>query len=158
MFNGTMFSQTMALSKRMPRRLIIPKLIAIACISCFVSVANARTPSPDSANLYIISPAHGETVTSPVTVRFGLKGMGVAPAGTAKENTGHHHVLIDTSLKSMDKAIPNDANHKHFGGGQTEGTLTLSPGRHTLQLMLGDMKHVPHDPPVMSQKITIFVK
>jgi len=134
------------------------RIITVLLVSCLVSVANARTPSPDDSNVYIISPAHGQVVTSPVTVRFGLKGMGVAPAGTAKANTGHHHLLIDTSLKSMDKAIPSDSNHKHFGGGQTEATLELSPGRHTLQLMLGDVKHVPHNPPVMSQSITIFVK
>jgi len=140
------------------KKISIGKLIGIISMSCLVSTAVARTPSPDDANLYIISPAHGETVTGPVTVRFGLKGMGVAPAGLEKKNTGHHHLLIDTVVKTMDKAIPKDATHKHFGGGQTQGTIILSPGRHTLQLMLGDKSHVPHNPPVMSQKITIFVK
>ncbi len=147
MSNGIMLSRT-----------AIRKIMVLVFIGCFVSVANARTPSPDGADVYIISPSDGATVTSPVTVRFGLKGMGVAPAGTAKANTGHHHVLIDTNLKSMDNPIPKDDKHKHFGGGQTEGTLTLSPGKHTLQLMLGDLKHVPHNPPIMSKKITITVK
>jgi len=137
---------------------MLNKILIMMLLGCFVAVANARTPSADDAGVYIISPAHGEMVSNPVTIRFGLKGMGVAPAGTAKAKTGHHHLLIDTSLKSMDKAIPKDGMHKHFGGGQTQTTMKLSPGRHTLQLMLGDMKHVPHSPPVMSQKITIFVK
>ncbi|MGD2140907.1 MAG: DUF4399 domain-containing protein [Burkholderiales bacterium] len=117
-----------------------------------------RTPAPNDAELYIISPQDGDTVTSPVTVQFGLKGMGVAPAGVDKPNTGHHHLLIDTDVPPLDVPVPNDANHKHFGGGQTEVTLELPPGRHTLQLILGDKMHIPHDPPVISRKITITVK
>jgi hypothetical protein len=121
--------------------------------------AHARTPSPEGAEAYIISPGNGDTVTSPVTVKFGLKGMGVAPAGVEKSNTGHHHLLIDLkSPPDPDKPLPADANHKHFGGGQTEVTIELSPGKHTLQLIMGDNLHIPHDPPVMSEKITITVK
>jgi len=122
-------------------------------------VALARTPSPEGAYLYIISPANGDVVSNPVTIRFGLKNMGVAPAGTEKANTGHHHLLIDvSSLPDLDMPLPADAQHVHFGGGQTETTVELSPGQHTLQLILGDMSHIPHDPPVLSEKITITVE
>ncbi|SDD68099.1 DUF4399 domain-containing protein [Kordiimonas lacus] len=110
------------------------------------------------AEVYIISPIDGAEVSSPVTVVFGLKGMGVAPAGTDKANTGHHHLLIDTVLPPLDENIPADENHVHFGGGQTEVTLDLKPGTHTLQLLLGDMNHIPHDPAVYSKKITVTVK
>ncbi|MBI1374900.1 MAG: DUF4399 domain-containing protein [Phycisphaera sp.] len=117
-----------------------------------------RTPSPAGAESYIISPLDGETVGQTFTVRFGLRGMGVAPAGVTVTNTGHHHLLIDTDPPAVNQPIPNDATHKHFGGGQTETVLTLPPGEHTLQLILGDYVHVPHDPPVISKKITITVK
>jgi len=117
------------------------------------------TPAPSGAAVYIISPANGATVGQEVTVRFGLKGMGVAPAGVAKEHTGHHHLLVDVKeLPAAGQPIPNDANHIHFGGGQTETTLKLKPGTHTLQLELGDQNHVPFDPAVVSKKITIHVK
>ena len=119
----------------------------------------ARTPAPDTAQAYIISPADGETVSSPVNVKFGLQGMGVAPAGIGKDKTGHHHLLIDIEKPpALDKPIPSDKHHKHFGGGQTEAWIELSPGKHTLQLLLGDQNHVPHQPAVMSKPITITVK
>ncbi len=116
--------------------------------------------SSDSASpeLYFISPSEGETVSSPVLVRFGLKNMGVAPAGVDKANTGHHHLLIDTGLPSMSQPIPSDENHRHFGGGQTEASIELAPGVHTLQLLLGDFSHIPHAKPVLSEKITITVE
>jgi len=117
-----------------------------------------RTPSPKGAEVYFIAPADGATVSSPVTVKFGLKGMGVAPAGIAFENTGHHHLIIDADLPPLDAPIPADANHVHFGKGQTEATVELKPGKHTLQLLLGDQTHTPHDPAVASKKITITVK
>ncbi len=117
------------------------------------------TPAPSGAEVYIISPANGATVGQEVTVRFGLKGMGVAPAGVAKEHTGHHHLLVDVKeLPVAGQPIPNDANHLHFGGGQTQTTLKLTPGTHTLQLELGDQNHVPFEPAVVSKKITIHVK
>jgi len=97
-------------------------------------------------------------VTNPVTVRFGLSGMGVAPAGVEKAKTGHHHLLIDAAIPDVNAPIPKDDNYRHFGGGQTEATIRLSPGQHTLQLLLGDHNHIPHNPPVMSRKITITVK
>ena len=118
----------------------------------------AATKAPESAGVYFISPANGDTVSSPFKVQFGLTGMGVAPAGTDKENTGHHHLIIDAKLDDTMNPIPNDANHKHFGGGQTETMLDLPAGEHTLQLVLGDKSHVPHDKPVMSEVIKITVK
>lgn len=113
----------------------------------------------DHPAVYIISPANGEAVSSPVTVKFGLRGMGVAPAGVAKANTGHHHLLIDVAeLPDLSKPVPADANHRHFGGGQTETTIELAPGQHTLQLLMGDQYHIPHKPPVFSEKITVTVE
>jgi hypothetical protein len=123
------------------------------------AAALPRTASPPGAEAYIISPKDHATVHGPVTVQFGLKGMGVAPAGVKFDNTGHHHLLIDTDAPA-DAAAPLPATDTivHFGKGQTETTLTtLTPGKHTLQLLLGDQNHVPHNPPVMSKKITITV-
>jgi hypothetical protein len=117
-----------------------------------------RSSSPPGAELYFISPQDGATLASPVTVRFGLKGMGVAPAGLAMENTGHHHLLIDAELPPLDRPVPADAQHVHFGKGQTEAVVTLAPGAHRLQLLLGDHLHLPHDPPVVSKVITITVR
>jgi Domain of unknown function (DUF4399) len=119
----------------------------------------AKTKSPEGAKVYIISPKNGATVTSPFLVQFGLKGMGVAPAGVTAPNTGHHHLLIDVDqMPDMNAPLPATDHIKHFGGGQTETELTLPPGRHTLQLVLGDATHTPHDKPVVSEKITITVK
>lgn len=133
--------------------------VIISAVTAFgTTEALARTPAPSDAEVYIISPQDGDTVTSPVTVRFGLRGMGVAPAGVDKPNTGHHHLLIDAGPPALDAPIPADANHVHFGGGQTETVIELEPGKHTLQLILGDKLHIPHEPPVMSRKITITVK
>ena len=117
-----------------------------------------RSDSPEGASVYFITPMDGATVTSPVTVVFGLKGMGVAPAGLEKANTGHHHLLIDVESIAMDAPIGKDDQHRHFGGGQTEATVELSPGQHTLQLLLADHLHIPHNPPVMSEKISITVE
>ena len=133
---------------------------AITAVAAAPAVAGDRTPAPKDARAYIMTPNHGETVESPFTVRFGLKGMGVAPAGVEQKKTGHHHLLIDTKLTSdkLNAPLPSDDNHMHFGGGQTQTTLDLSPGKHTLQLVLGDWQHIPHDPPVTSEPITITVK
>ena len=126
---------------------------------CAVSgYAQERTPAPENAELYFISPADGATVSNPVTVRFGLRNMGVAPAGIKYDNSGHHHLLVDTALPSLEFPIINDGNHLHFGGGQTETTLELPLGEHTLQLLLGDFAHIPHEPAVMSERITITVE
>ena len=118
----------------------------------------AGTPSPAGAKVFIIEPADGATVSSPVAVKFGIEGMDVAPAGTEKANSGHHHLIINQTLADTKSAIPADANHVHFGKGQTETAVELKPGEHTLQLVLGDHNHVPHNPPVVSPTITITVK
>jgi hypothetical protein len=125
-----------------------------------VSPAAAQTASPAGAKAYIINLKDGAEVTSPFLVQFGLSGMGIAPAGVEKPNTGHHHLLIDTKMtdEQMKAPIPADDTHKHFGGGQTEVMVTLAPGKHTLQLLLADWTHIPHTPPVMSEPITITVK
>jgi len=118
-----------------------------------------RQASPEGAQSYIISPADGETVSSPFVVQFGLRGMGIAPAGVQQENTGHHHLLIDVDeMPATDVPLPTTDNIVHFGGGQTEAELDLPPGEHTLQLVLGDYLHIPHDPPVVSEQVTITVR
>ena len=137
------------------------RLLLISIISAlllFVTLVSASTPSAQGAKAYIISPADGATVSSPVKVQFGLDGMEVAPAGSDTPNSGHHHLLIDADAPAMDKPIPKDDHHMHFGKGQKEASLDLKPGKHTLQLLLGDKGHVPHNPAVMSEKITITVK
>lgn len=116
-----------------------------------------RTPAPDGAAVYFIGLENGARVENPVRVRFGLNGMGVAPAGVQRKGAGHHHLLVDTDLPPLDRPIPSDDNHRHFGGGQTETTIELPPGKHTLQLLLGDHRHIPHAPAVKSERITIHV-
>jgi len=136
-------------------------LLALAAAAmAAISLASAQTPSPAGAKVYIINLKDGAEVTSPFLVQFGLSGMGIAPAGVEKPNTGHHHLLIDTKLTAerMKEPIPADDTHKHFGGGQTEAMVTLPKGQHTLQLVLADWSHIPHAPPVMSEPITITVK
>ncbi|MEQ7918837.1 DUF4399 domain-containing protein [Xanthomonas sp. WHRI 1810A] len=117
------------------------------------------TASPAGAEVYIISPKDGATLNGTFKVQFGLKGMGIAPAGVDMPDTGHHHLLIDVKDQpSMDAPLPTTDNIRHFGKGQTETELTLAPGRHTLQLLVGDKNHIPLNPPVESQKITVTVK
>jgi hypothetical protein len=121
----------------------------------------AQTPSPAGAKVYFINPKDSDTLSSPFLVQFGLSGMGVAPAGVEKANTGHHHLLIDATPlteQQLKEPIPADDNHRHNGGGQTETMVTLPEGKHTLQLVLGDWTHIPHVPPVMSEPITITVR
>ncbi|HXZ59235.1 MAG TPA: DUF4399 domain-containing protein [Steroidobacteraceae bacterium] len=133
-------------------------LTAALILAAPLALAQERTPSPPGAEAYIISPKDGARVTSPVTVQFGLKGMGIAPAGVKFDNTGHHHLLVDSDPPAnLGAPLPATDKLLHFGKGQTETSLTLPPGKHTLQLVLGDQSHVPHDPPVISKKITITV-
>lgn len=115
------------------------------------------SPSPAGAAVYFIDLKDGQTVPTKFTVHFGLRGMGVAPAGSDQKNSGHHHLLIDTDPPPMDQPIPNDFNHLHYGAGQTEAELTLPPGEHTLQLLLGDKGHTPNSPPVISERVRIRV-
>jgi hypothetical protein len=116
-----------------------------------------RTPAPDGASVYIIAPENGAAVANPIRIVFGLRGFGVAPAGIERPDAGHHHLLIDTELPPLSAPIPADDRHRHFGLGQTETELTLPAGEHRLQLLLGDHLHVPHDPPLMSEPVTIRV-
>jgi hypothetical protein len=139
------------------------RILLFVAAALFVAgaFADERSTSPAGAEVYIIAPVNGATVSGPVTVRFGLKGMGIAPAGVKFEGAGHHHLFIDTDLPAdMSQPIPPaiDGKIMHFGKGQTEATITLPPGKHTLQLVLGDFLHVPHNPAVVSKKITITVK
>lgn len=135
--------------------------LALSPVMFFSATSSAnelpQSVAPESANVYIISPKDGATVPETFTVKFGLKGMGVAPAGVEKKHTGHHHLLIDkATLPAFDKPMGSDV--KHFGGGQTQTTLTLPKGTHTLQLIMGDHHHIPHKPAVVSKKITISVE
>jgi hypothetical protein len=131
-----------------------------ASVLAVAAFAQDRQPAPAGAEVYFIAPSNGATVHGPVTVKFGLKGMGVAPAGIKFDNTGHHHLLVDTDLNDLKLDAPLPATDKvlHFGKGQTETTVTLAPGKHTLELVFADYLHMPFDPPLHSQKITITVK
>ncbi|NIL94856.1 MAG: DUF4399 domain-containing protein [Woeseiaceae bacterium] len=117
-----------------------------------------RTTSPDGARVFFITPADGDTVSSPVRIEFGIEGMNVVAAGVNEAHSGHHHLIIDAGLPDMGLPIPADENYVHFGDASTSTERELAPGEHTLQLLLGDHLHIPHDPPVMSETITITVK
>lgn len=117
-----------------------------------------KVAAVSGTSLYFINIKNGDIVASPVNVQFGLKGMGVAPAGVEKAATGHHHLLVDVAELDVNAGIPTNDNHRHFGLGQTETSIVLKPGTHTLQLVLGDQNHIPHHPVVMSERITITVK
>jgi hypothetical protein len=139
------------------------RIAAIAVLAALLSVpaaAQMQTPSPAGAAVYFINLKDGDTVSSPFKVQFGLTGMGVAPVGVEKENTGHHHLIIDSKLspEELKAPIAADAQHLHYGAGQTEAMVTLPPGQHTLQLVLSNWTHIPHIPPVMSPVITVTVK
>ncbi|MEP6548811.1 MAG: DUF4399 domain-containing protein [Gammaproteobacteria bacterium] len=125
-----------------------------------LAAAQERIPPAPNTEVYFIAPRNGATVHGPVTVRFGLKGMGIAPAGVKFDNTGHHHLLIDTdfSMLMLDAPLPATDKILHFGKGQTETTLTLSKGKHTLEIVLADYLHKSFDPPLHSKKITITVE
>ena len=141
------------------KQIAISVLLALGIATGVATAAELpRSPAPKDVELYIISPKDGDSVTSPVTVRFGLRGMGIAPAGVTMENTGHHHLLIDIDPPPFNLPVPADEKHVHFGKGQTEAVVKLSPGRHKLQLLLADHLHIPHDPPVMSKPITVTVQ
>jgi hypothetical protein len=141
-----------------PVRRITAAVFAATLLFPLSLIAQERKPSSSDARVYIIWPPDGQVIEGgKFWLRMGLSGMGIAPAGLDVPNTGHHHVLIDTPLPPLDAPIPNDRNHVHFGAGQTEARVELPPGRHTLQLLLGDVDHVPHDPPLMSPRITVIV-
>ena len=141
-------------------------VLAAAFAALTTPVFAQGTPAPDGAEVYIVNLEDGATVTSPVKVVFGLSGMGVAPAGVEKENTGHHHLLLnrpplgegEEGSEELEYGLPADDNHIHFGGGQTQVTLDLPAGQHTMQLVMGDLNHVPHATPIASEVITITVE
>lgn len=141
-------------------------LIAAAIITLPGAAIAQDTPSPEGAEVYFATLEDGATVTAPVTVVFGLSGMGVAPAGTERDNTGHHHLFLNRAplgegeegAEELLYGIPADDNHIHFGGGQTQVTLDLAPGEYTMQMVMGDLNHVPHVPPIASDVITITVE
>jgi hypothetical protein len=138
----------------------VAALVALATWGAADFAVAAGAASPSGAHAYIGYPNDGQVVTAnkPFRVWFGLRYMGVAPKGVKYPNTGHHHLLIDTDLPPMDQEIPSDRNHLHFGAGETETMIQLPPGKHTLQLLMGDDTHVPHNPPVYSKKITVIAR
>lgn len=137
-----------------------PFVAAIAVLLLSDCALAGSTAAPANAYLYIGWPVDGQVMPAgkPFRVWFGLRNMGVAPKGVEYPNTGHHHLLIDTELPPADAEIPSDRNHLHFGAGESETMVELAPGKHTLQLLMGDHKHIPHNPPVYSKKITITVR
>jgi hypothetical protein len=137
-------------------------LLLVGATAYIAANAQARrttglTPSPPGAEVYFVDPADGAKVPGKLKLHFGLRNMGIAPAGSDLPNSGHHHLIIDAELPPLNKPIPSDFNHLHFGAGQTEADVTLPLGKHTLQLLLGDANHVPHNPPVMSKPLTVTV-
>lgn len=152
-----------SITTKIPNRatgLVMAATILTAMAVCNRADAQTKggpTPAPSGAALYFIGIKDGDTLPATSTVHFGLRNMSVAPAGIGRENTGHHHLIIDAALPPLDLPIPNDLNHLHFGAGQTEADVTLPPGKHTLQLLLGDKDHIPHTPPLFSERITVNV-
>lgn len=136
----------------------LPAALALALLTAPAAAELPRQPAPEGAAVYFIAPADGAVVSSPVTVKFGLRGMGIAPAGLDHPHTGHHHLLIDAPEVDMGLPLPKTEQIRHFGGGQTEAAVELAPGVHTLQLLLGDYLHIPHDPPVLSATVTVTVE
>lgn len=140
---------------------MIRPMLAVAALLASASLALAgETPSPPGAKVFFLNLRNGAVVTSPLTIKFGLSGMTLAPAGSQTPGTGHHHLIIDDAIAgdALAAPIPADDKHLHFGMAQTEATVTLPKGAHTLQLVLGDWTHIPHNPPVMSDRITVTVK
>jgi hypothetical protein len=144
---------------KMLRRTVLGALAFMTVLMPSRAFPAARTPSPPGAEAFIIWPPDGAVITGgKLWVRMGLRNMGVCPKGVNIPNVGHHHLLIDTELPPFDEAIPSDRQHLHFGAGETDARVELPPGKHTLQLLMGDYNHVPHDPPIYSKKITITMR
>lgn len=132
----------------------IYKLMKILLIISTIFATFSVSANP---KVYFINLEDGDRVESPFLIQFGLSGMGIAPAGIDRSNTGHHHLLINVDDIDLSKPIPSSSNHIHFGGGQTESLVDLMPGNYSMQLVLGDMTHTPHNPPIISQRINITV-
>jgi hypothetical protein len=167
--SGSVYSTRLALIRepdsRLPQFPWVRRALARGIVGLFAAILGIaptlaeRNTAPKDAEAYIIWPSDGTVVDGgKLWVRMGLRNMGVSPKGVHLPNVGHHHLLIDTDLGAMDEPIPSDRNHLHFGAGETEARIELPPGKHTLQLLLGDENHVPHNPPVFSKKITITVR
>lgn len=122
------------------------------------NAALAPTPSPEGARVFFITPANGDAASNPIHIEFGIEGMAVVKAGDNQTDSGHHHLLIDTDLPDLGLPVPADASHVHFGDGSKSTEITLEPGEHTLRLLLADYRHIPHDPPVFSDPITVTVE
>ncbi len=145
----------------MIRPLMLAALFGVPTMALAHDHGHERTPSAEDVTVYFVTPADGETVSNPVTFRFGLEGMGIAPADVEWPNTGHHHMFINLDpgeTHDMDEMIPATPDILHFGGGQTQVTLDLPAGTHTFWLLLGDHNHLPHDPPVISAPITLTIE
>lgn len=143
------------------QRLIACAALCLAASAAAIAAETSQPHWPANAQVYFVTPKDGDTVTGPVKVAMGVKGIDIAPAGTDKPATGHHHILVDRDLPKGEQALyplPMDEHTKHFGKGQTGTELTLPPGKHTLQLVVGDGNHIPYDPALASAKITITVK
>lgn len=140
-------------------RIAIALFSALLIAPVTVMAETMKSEAPANAGLYFVHPTDGETVGQTFKVVFGLRNMGVAPAGVEKAGTGHHHLLVNTDVPAdLSQPLPATDQVRHFGGGQTETEITLPPGKHTLQLLLGDHNHIPHDPAVVSEKITVTVE
>ena len=138
---------------------VLATFAAFAADSSFSAAQRSRMPASPNAEAYIIWPPDGAVISGgKLWVHMGLRNMGVCPKGIDMPNVGHHHLLIDTDLPPLDQEIPSDRNHLHYGAGETDARIELPPGKHTLQLLMGDDMHVPHNPPVYSRKITIYVR
>jgi len=157
---GWTFAAGVTMILRLQLSILVPFFALLLLGGPAPAASGGPTASPPGAEVYFIGLKDGDTVTSPVTIRFGLSGMGIAPAGTEVPNTGHHHLIIDEKIEgeALNEAIPVDEHHMHFGKGQTEASVTLAKGSHTLQLVLGDWSHMPHKTPVMSERITVHVE
>src|SRR5262245_29139094 len=139
--------------------MVLSGAVALLAVSQSVQAQTrgGPTPSAPGAAVYFVDVKEGSTLPTKPTIHFGLRNMGVAPAGLDRENAGHHHLIVDAPTPPLDRPLPNDFSHLHFGAGQTEAEVSLTPGKHTLQLILGDKDHIPHNPPVMSDRITVNV-
>ncbi len=138
--------------------ILVTAVAAFALGSCGQKEADDSAPSTDGAKVFFISPTDGDTLTNPVTIEFGIEGMDIVRAGEDAPNSGHHHLIIDAALPDLGQPIPANEHYVHFGDASTSTELTLEPGTHTLQLLLGNYLHIPHDPPVMSATITVQVE
>lgn len=133
-------------------------LLIVLCLVPGAAAFAGDTQIRDNAKVYFIWPSDGAVIKGgKLWVRMGLRNAGLAPAGIEQQNTGHHHLIVDAELPPFDEVIPADKNHFHMGKGQSEYRLTLPPGKHTLQILLADHQHIPHNPPIYSKKITITV-